>query len=304
MSNLTTSIQLNKASKYKLNNGELIPVAGFGVFRLPRDETSDIVYAALDIGYRHFDSAVAYGNQAETAQGIQRYLKDHPNLKREDIWFTTKIPNTSYGYEETKATIAQIAADVKPYIDYVDLILIHDPFGSGEQRIQTWRALQEFVLDQTNPTLQIKSIGVSNFGVNHLEELFGWEGFRVKPVVNQLELHPWLPHFALRKYSLEKGILLEAYSPLTHGAKLNDPTLVALGKKFSLSPATILLRWSYLQGFIVLVKASTEARIKENLDVLPDDGKVELDAAILHSLDKLQEYLVWGTDATEYADNK
>ncbi|WLF79505.1 hypothetical protein PVL30_003260 [Lodderomyces elongisporus] len=172
MSNLTSAIQLTKESKYKLNNGLYIPVAGFGTYLIDNKKTSDLVYQALKDGYRHIDTAIVYKNQGEAAQGVAKFLKDYPDVKREDIWFTTKIGNNNQGYEETKKAVELISQEVKQYIDYVDLILIHSPKTSKEKRLGTYKALQEFVANPNNDTLNVHSIGVSNYGVDHLEELF------------------------------------------------------------------------------------------------------------------------------------
>lgn len=309
----TSAIQLTKQSKYKLNNGKLIPVTGFGVFDVPIAKSTDLTYKALQAGYRHIDSAVGYGNQSQVAQGIAKFLKDYPQVKREDIWFTTKIANRDQGYEKTKKSIAEIAADVKPYIDYVDLVLIHDPLTDKDTRLGTWKALQEFT--KPNDVLLVKSIGVSNFGIHHLEELFNWEGLTVKPVINQLELHPWTPKLKLREYLVRKGICIEAYSPLTQGVKLNDPELLELEQKYQVSKIEMLLKWSYLQGFIVLVKTENPDRIKQNFDYLPDGndgtnpeiplqfGKVDLDYEVIDRLNKpdSDEIVTWGgKDPTKY----
>ncbi|KAI3404523.1 hypothetical protein KGF56_002715 [Candida oxycetoniae] len=318
MSNLTSSIQLTKKSTYKLNNGRYIPVAGYGTYLVDYNKASDLVYQALKDGYRHVDSAIAYKNQGKCAEGIARFLRDYPDVKREDIWFTTKIDNNNQGYEETKKAVELISNEVKQHIGYVDLILIHSPKTSKEKRLGTYKALQEYVLDPNNETLIVHSIGVSNYGVDHLEELFKWEGLLINPTINQLELHPWLPRLALRKYLYEHDILVEAYSPLTQGIKFKDPFLLDLAKKYSISPAELLLKWSYLQGFIVLVKSENPKRIKENLDVLPDPveggdqldettrlGKVDLDVDLIEALNKpdSKEVLTWeGVDPTLYKD--
>ncbi|KAI5950500.1 hypothetical protein CANMA_005160, partial [Candida margitis] len=269
---MTNSIDIDKFSTYKLNNGQHIPVAGFGTYLIPADKAATLVYDALEAGYRHIDTAISYKNQHEVAQGVAKFLQDHPDVQRKDIWFTTKIANQNQGYENTKKAVQQISDEVS-VIDYVDLILIHSPKTSREKRLGTYKALQDYVLDPDNTTLNVKSIGVSNYGIKHLEELFNWEGFSVKPVINQLELHPWLPRVELRKYLEDHNILAEAYSPLTQGYKIDDPELLELSKKYNLSPAEILLKWSYLQGFIVLVKTENPKRIKENLSILPDGDK-------------------------------
>ncbi|KAJ9106474.1 hypothetical protein QFC19_003204 [Naganishia cerealis] len=314
MSNLTSAIQLTKDSRYKLNNGQSIPVAGFGVYEIPKEDTADLVYYALSVGYRHIDSAIYYKNQRESSEGIARFLKDHPEVERKDIWFTTKIRFEDHGYENTKKAIELIAKEVKEYIGYVDLVLIHSPHSNPQKRIESWKALQEYVLEPNNPTLDIKSIGVSNYGKRHLQELFDWDGFVIKPVVDQIELHPWLPRLELREFLVEHDIWAEAYSPLTQGVKLDDPELLEWEKKYKLPKGNILLTWSYLQGFIVIAKSAKKERIKLNLDVLPDGnsdelgeqhsfGKIELDPELLLALDKPKSHDVctWnGVDPTLY----
>lgn len=303
---------LNKYSTVRLNNGQHIPIAGFGTYLIPAEKAATLVYDALAAGYRHIDTAIAYKNQRQVAQGVSKFLQDNPKVQRKDIWFTTKIANQNQGYEETQKAVQQISDDTKKFIDYVDLILIHSPKTSAKERLGTYKALQEYVLDPNNRTLNVRSIGVSNYGVEHLEELFHWEGLQVKPVINQLELHPWLPRVELRKYLEEHDVLVEAYSPLTQGYKLDDPELLELSKKYNLGPAEILLKWSYLQEFIVLVKTENPKRIKQNLSVLPDvgervdsEGKLDLNSEILEALNKPESKVVltWGgVDPTLYKD--
>lgn len=318
MSNLTTSVQLDNTTRYKLNNGQHIPVAGFGTYDVPANETFDLVYEALVQGYRHIDSAVIYGNEKEAAQAIAQFLKDHSHVVRSDIWFTTKIWNAEQGYEETKKAVRGIASRVKQYIEYVDLVLLHSPKTSKEKRLGTWKALQEFVTDPHNDVIQIRSIGVSNFGIKHVEEILDWDGLLVKPAVDQLELHPWLPQLKLRQFLVTHDILCEAYSPLTQGAKLNDPELLELERKYKVPKIEILLKWAYIQGFIVLAKTAKKDRIKQNFSILPavaqlDDplggtesfGKVDLDVNLLEALDKpdSHEVITWGhEDPTLFED--
>ncbi|KAG5419145.1 hypothetical protein I9W82_002912 [Candida metapsilosis] len=307
---MAAQYKVNKSSTAKLSNGRYIPVAGYGTYLIPAEKAATLVYDALAAGYRHIDTAISYKNQRQVAQGIANFLAENPNVKRSDVWFTTKIANQNQGYENTRKAVQQISNDIKEFIGYVDLILIHSPKTSAEKRLGTYKALQEYVLDPNNETLEVKSIGVSNYGISHLEELFKWEGLQVRPVINQLELHPWLPRTDLRKYLDEHDIVAEAYSPLTQGYKLDDPELLQLSKKYKLSPAEILLKWSYLQGFVVLVKTENPKRIKENLNVLPDadsNGEgIDLDNEILKTLDKPDSSVVltWGgADPTLYEDS-
>lgn len=314
----TAAKQLTRTTKYKLNNGTWIPAAGFGVYLLKPSECYDLVYEALIQGYRHIDSAMSYGNQKDAARALSDFVKKNPSVAREEIWFTTKITNAGQGYEETKEAVAQIAADVKDYIGYVDLVLIHSPLTSSSKRIGSWKALQEFVANPGNDVLPVRSIGVSNFGEHHIEELLSDDGVYIEPAVNQIELHPWLPKHKLREYLTKKGIAIEAYSPLTLGTKLDSPELVHLENKYNLSKIEILAKWAYLQGFIVLMKTAKKDRIKYNFDLLPagkesDDpldegsnlGKIDLSNDLLEDLDKLDtgEVFCWGrTDPTEDRD--
>ena len=306
----TSAITLDKSTKYKLNNGTEIPIAAFGVYQIEPSATKDSVYTALKIGYRHIDSAAAYKNEAEAAAGIAAFLKDHPDVKREDIWFTTKIWNDSQGYEETKAAIKTLADKVKSHIEYVDLVLIHSPKTSKEKRLGSWRALLEFNLNPSNGVLPIRSIGVSNYGIPHLKEIVDNKEFLVTPVVNQLELHPWLPRLELREFGLEHHILFEAYNTFTRGKKFSDPEVVELSEKYNISKPQMLLRWAYLQGFIVIVKSEKPERIEENYNTLPDHkesilGKIDLNEEIIEKLNKpdSKEVFTWGgEDPAEYKD--
>lgn len=301
----TTSILINKCTKYKLNNDKLIPVIGYGLYLVPKKDAANLTYEALKAGYRHVDTAEYYDNAPEAAEGVAKFLKENPDVDRSDIWFTTKLTNEQQGYEATVAALEKIGKELKPSIGYVDLVLLHSPLTSKEKRLGSWKALQEHTTD--NKSLWVKSIGVSNFGVDHLNELFEAEFFYIKPVLNQLELHPWLPRVELRQFLVKHNILPEAYSPLTQGYKLDDPELVALADKYKVNKIEVLLKWAFLQGFIVLVKSTSAQRIKQNIDVLPEDkyGKLDLDLEILNALDKpeSEEVLTWGNvDPTLYKD--
>jgi diketogulonate reductase-like aldo/keto reductase len=252
---------------------------------------SELTYQALKVGYRHIDSAKVYGNEAEAAEGIARFLKEFPDVQRSEVFFTTKIWNEDHGYEETKKAIQASLERVKA-IEYIDLFLIHSSLSNKEKRLGTWKALQEGV-----ESGKVKSIGVSNYGTRHLDELFAWDGLKIKPVVNQLELHPWLPRKDLQEYGKKHGFYLEAYSPLTQGKKLDDPLLTEIANKHGYSTADVLLRWSYAQGFIPLAKTVHNDRIKQNFTVL---DRVELDEEDYKKLDFPDSYEVLTWDPTTY----
>jgi len=293
---MSTSKSVKKDSLYTLNNGLKIPVSGFGIYQTPPEEAANITYEALKAGYRHIDSAQAYQNEKEGAEGIAKFLKKYPNVKRSDIFFTTKIKNGNHGYEATSKVIKESLDKVSPYIEYIDLFLVHSPISDKEKRLGTWKALQEAV-----DSGKVKSIGVSNYGTHHLDELLSWEGLKYKPVINQLELHPWLPRKDLQIYAKKYDHLLEAYSPLTQAKKFNDPELIEIAGKYGKTPAQILLRWSYDQGFIPLAKTVHVERIAENYNVL--DNVPSLDDEDYKKLDKdSYEVLTW--DPTKYVDEK
>jgi len=286
------SSTLQKDSHYTLNNGQKIPISGFGVYKTPVEETTKITYEALKVGYRHVDSAQGYFNEAEAAKGIAQFLKENPEVKRSEVFFTTKVRDIYHGYEEASKAIQYSLELVGLYIEYIDLFLIHSPLSNKEKRLGTWRALQEAV-----DSGKVKSIGVSNYGTHHLEELLSWEGLRYKPVVNQVELHPWLPRKDLQAYSKKYDHLLEAYAPLTRGIKFDDSDVKSIAEKHGITSAQVLLKWSYDQGFIPLAKTVHVHRIKDNFTVL--DSTPKLDDEDYKKLDKdSYEVLTW--DPTTY----
>lgn len=282
---------LTKDSRVPLNNGETIPVTGFGLYLTPPDQATELTYMALEVGYRHIDSALAYKNEAEAAKGIAKFLNDHPAVKREDIFFTTKVISSTPRTHDLFVQDIQGCYDrVKEYIGYIDLFLIHAPNPDKATRLACYEALQEAYAKGYT-----KSIGVSNYGVRHLDELFTWDKFKVRPVVDQVELHPWLPRKDIQEAGKKYDILLEAYSPMTQAKKLDDPELVSIAKKHGVSSADILLRWSYDQGFIPLPKTVHVERMKTNYTVL---DRVTLDEDDKKILEKPNSYEVLTWDPT------
>ena len=280
----------------KLNSGYSIPRIGFGVCRIEPSEATESVFVALEAGYRHIDCARAYNNERDSVEGILKFLdKPGQTIKRENIFYTTRIWDEDQGYE--KATAAIDAAldklcghskkdQTSRNLGYIDLVLIHDPLTNTKKRLGTWKALQESL-----KTGKIKSIGVSNYGIPHLEELLNWDGLVIKPAVNQIELHPWLQRRELVGYLRERNIVPVAYSPLTRGKRFDDPKLVELAKRYNKSPAQILVKWSLQAGFVPLVKSVHPQRIKDNIDV--DDFELSVE-----DFDKLGDknengYIIW-----------
>jgi len=237
----------------KLNDGNTIPQLGFGVWQVGNDEAAAVVGKALDVGYRHIDTAAIYGNE----EGVGKALKTS-GVARGDIFLTTKLWNADQGYDS--AFRAFDASLKRLGTDYVDLYLIHWPVPAQDRFLDTWRALIKLREDGL-----VKSIGVSNFRIADLERIISETD--VAPVLNQIELHPQFQQNELRVFHEKKGIATEAWSPLGQGRILEHPTLRQIAEKHGKTVAQIILRWHLDIGNIVIPKSVTPARIEENFDV-------------------------------------
>lgn len=236
----------------KLNNGIDIPVLGLGTYKShPGTETVNAVRYALDTGYRHIDTAALYANEKDVGLAIRQ-----GGIAREKIFITTKVWNSAQGYNNTLKAFDESLKKLNT--DYIDLYLIHWPVP--ESRNETWKALEKLYSDG-----KAKSIGISNYTINHIEELLKSCG--IVPSVNQVELSPFLQQPKLMEYCKEKGIVVEAYSPLTRGKKFKDKRLLGIAEKYSKSPAQIMIRWALQYDTVVLPKSAHPERIKENADV-------------------------------------
>lgn len=245
---------------YTLNNGLEIPKIGFGTWQTPSGAVAEeSVYEALMAGYRHIDTATAYGNEASVGQGIKR-----SGLAREELFITTKLWNDAHSYELAAQAIDDSLTALG--LDYLDLYLIHWPnpveFRDHwqEANADSWRAMEDAVRDG-----KIKSIGVSNFMPRHLDELL--KTAEIKPVVNQIFLNPSDLQPEVTKYNAAHQILSEAYSPLGTGKIFAVPELQEMAAKYHKTVAQVVLRWSLQHGFLPLPKSVHEQRIVENLDV-------------------------------------
>jgi diketogulonate reductase-like aldo/keto reductase len=256
------------ASTVTLNDGVAIPWLGLGVWQAERSEAYRAVRDAIAIGYRHIDTAKAYGNEDDVGRAVR-----DSGVPRERIFVTTKLWNADHGYDKAKrACDASLGA---LGLDYVDLYLLHWP---EKKRTESWRALVEL-----KAAGKCRSIGVSNFTIGHLDELA--KNSDVAPSVNQVELHPFLYQRALVDRCERAGIRVEAYSPLTRGKRLKHPTLVAIAKKLGKTPAQILVRWAIEHEIVVIPKSVHKERIAENAGVF-DFAIPKEDLAILDSLDE------------------
>ena len=251
-----------------LHDGVLIPQLGFGVFQVPPKDTAEVATHALLAGYRHIDTAAAYGNEAGVGQAIHA-----AGLDREEVFITTKCFNDDHGYEQAKRALK--ASLDRLEVDFVDLYLIHWPVPAHDKYVETWRAFIEL----QNEGLA-RSIGVSNFQPAHLERLIRETG--VTPTVNQVELHPRFQQTGLRHEHAELRIVTEAWSPLAQGQVLDDPAITQIADAHSKTPAQVVIRWHLQLGNVVIPKSVTPERIVENFDVfdfsLTDDEMASIEA--------------------------
>lgn len=260
----------------KLTSGSSIPTVGLGTWDIPTTVTASIVKNALDRGYRLIDCATLYGNEKECGEGISQWLAQDPeNNKREDVFYITKLWNSENGYDNATRAIKNCLAKVKS-IGYIDLLLIHSPLEGSQMRLDTYKAMQEAVDNGI-----VKSIGVSNYGKHHIEELLNWSELKYKPVVNEIEISPWLMRQDLCDFCRSKGIEIIAYAPLAHSKRIQDPIVNKIADAKGVTAAQVLLRWSLQKGYIPIPKTKTIARLAPNLDVysfeLTDTEVKELD---------------------------
>lgn len=262
------------ADKLVLSNGVQMPGIGFGTWQVPTDSTlENAVSAALKLGYRFFDTAQIYGNASAIGRGV--LLSDLP---RAEIFISSKIWASHRSYDGVMRAFTDIIEQLKT--TYLDQLLIHWPATQGEpmiwqsQNAGTWRALEDLYEQGA-----VKVIGVSNFLPHHLVPLLARA--RIRPMVNQLEIHPGYPQFAAVNFCFKQNIAVQAWSPLGRGGLTHHPLLIELGEKYGVSPALIALRWSLQHGFIPVVKALDAEHMKSNLDAfgltLEDEDMTRLD---------------------------
>ncbi|AQW54791.1 aldo/keto reductase [Streptomyces violaceusniger] len=256
-----------------LHTGLEIPQLGFGVFQVEDAQTTDAVLSAIEAGYRSIDTAAIYGNEA----GVGRALATS-GVPREELFLTTKLWNADQGYDSTLAAFD--ASVAKLGTDYVDLYLIHWPTPARDLYLDTWRALEKLLADG-----RTRAIGVSNFQPAHLRRLLDHSG--VVPVINQVELHPYLQQGELRDFHAQHKIATEAWSPLAQGALLQDPALAGIAQRHGKTPAQVVLRWHLQLGNVVIPKSVTPARIRENIDVFDFTLTAE-DIEAINALDRGQ----------------
>jgi 2,5-diketo-D-gluconate reductase A len=253
-----------------LADGNRIPQLGLGVYKVEDDHAARLVEGAIDAGYRHIDTAKLYFNEAGVGAGVRA-----SGVPREELFVTTKVWNDDHGYDETLRAFDTSLGLLG--LDYVDLYLIHWPAPRQDRYVDTWRALEALRADG-----RVRSIGVSNFHESHLERLLASGG--EAPVVNQIEVQPWLQQHALRAFNAAHGIVTEAWSPLARGRAIGDPVLEAIGARHGRSAAQVVLRWHVQQGSVVIPKSKSLDRIRENARVFDFELDAE-DLAAIAALD-------------------
>lgn len=256
---------MNGTPLIRLNSGHHIPQLGLGVWQASAEQTEKVVtHAIAEAGYRHIDTAAAYGNEAAVGKGLRA-----SGVKRKDIFVTTKLWNSSHGRKRARHAVEESLAALE--LDYIDLYLVHWPLHNDKRLVKTWETLIEIA-----ESGKVRSIGVSNFNKHHLDLLATHTN--VVPAVNQIELHPHFPQTKLRRVCTERGIAVESWSPLggsgagwgpltRPNSLLTNPVIAGIGEQYGKSAAQVLIRWQLQQGLIVIPKSVHRKRVAANADV-------------------------------------
>ncbi len=267
-----------------MNNGLRIPQLGFGVFLVPPEETKQAVAEALKAEYRLIDTAQGYRNE----EGVGAAIAES-EVPREELFITTKLTNSEHGYDKTLAAFD--GSMEKLGLDVLDLFLIHWPLPMFDQYVETWRAFEKLLADG-----RVRSIGVSNFEIAHLERLLAETD--VTPAVNQVELHPEFPQEELREFHQEHGILTESWGPLGQGkGLLENPHILEVAQRKDRTPAQVVLRWHVQLGCVVIPKSVHPDRMRENIDLFD----FELDDVEMAEISKVRTGQRLGADPNVFA---
>lgn len=263
-----------------LSNGVKIPQLGYGVYQVSKEECERCVLDALDVGYRHIDTAQAYFNEEEVGNAIQK-----SGVRREDIFLTTKVWIEHYGYDNAKASVMESMRKLKT--DYLDLVLLHQPFSDV---YGSWRALEDLYKEG-----KIRAIGISNFYTDRMIDICAFN--EIKPMINQVETHPFNQQIEAQKWMEKYGVQIEAWAPFGEGRKglFTNPTIVEIGKKYGKTAAQVMLRWELQRGIVVIPKSVHKDRMEQNFDVFDFELSDE-DMLTMASLDKKESSFFSHTD--------
>jgi 2,5-diketo-D-gluconate reductase A len=265
-----TTVPATAVPTIELNDGRAIPQLGFGVFQIDPQDTARAVSEALEVGYRHIDTAEMYANERGVGEAVRA-----SGLDRADVFITSKLSNRFHRPDDARRAFDRTLSELGS--DYVDLFLIHWPLPTlyDGDFVSTWQTLEALHRDG-----RARSIGVSNFQVDHLERLRAASD--VVPAVNQIEVHPYFLNDEVRAYGRAHGIATQAWSPIAQGDVLDDPVIAAVAERLGRSPAQVVLRWHVQHGNVVFPKSTTPARIRENFELfdfeLEPDDVITLDA--------------------------
>ncbi len=262
---------MSEVPQVELNDGHTIPQLGFGVFQIGPEDTADAVGQALEVGYRHIDTAEMYGNEKQVGEAVR-----NSGLNRAEVFVTSKLNNGFHRPDDARDAFDATLGDLG--LDYIDLFLIHWPLPTlyGGDFVSTWKVLEEFQREGRS-----RSVGVSNFQVEHLQRLDAEAD--VTPAVNQIELHPYLLNEQVHEYGREHGIATEAWSPIAQGEVLDDQAIAGIAEEHGKTPAQVVLRWHVERGNIVFPKSVTPERIRENFEIFD----FELDREQIERIDGL-----------------
>ena len=268
-------------------NGRTMPKIGLGTYRVKdSDECRESVKHAIEQGYRSIDTAMIYGNEETVGQGIKEGLKS-TGLSREDLFITSKLWLTDFGRQNVEEAYRQSVE--KLGLDYLDLYLMHWPGTNEAVMIDSWRGMEDLYKQN-----QVKNIGVSNFTPEHFEALLAQVS--IKPVINQVEFHPYLTQNKLRKYLEAQNIIMESWSPLMNSQILHDDVINEVANEVGKTPAQVVIRWNIQHDVVVIPKSVTPHRIEENLDV----WNFELSDNQMERIDQLNQDKRLGPNPLEF----
>jgi 2,5-diketo-D-gluconate reductase A len=249
-----------------LNNGVEIPQLGFGVFQIPPDETVKATTTALEVGYRHIDTAQMYGNEREVGIAVRE-----SGIPRGEVFVTSKLNNNRLERDDILRSFDTTLADLG--LEYLDLFLVHWPLPGVSDYVARWKAMEEIYASG-----RVKAIGVSNFQPHHLRDLFA--SSEVRPAVNQIEVHPYLTQDEVRAFGAEHGIVTEAWAPIAKGKVADDAVIQGIAAEVGRTPAQVTLRWHVQRGDVVFPKSVTRARVEENFHIFDFELDEEAMSAI------------------------
>jgi 2,5-diketo-D-gluconate reductase A len=265
-----------------LNNGVEIPQLGFGVFQIKPEQTAEATRTALDVGYRHIDTAQMYGNEKQVGEAVHE-----SGLDRRALFVTSKLNNNRLERDDILRSFDQSLADLG--FDYLDLFLIHWPLPAASDYVARWKAMEEIYAGG-----RVKAIGVSNFQPDHLRNVFAASD--VRPAVNQVEVSPFLTQDEIRAFDAEHGIVTEAWSPIAKGKVADDPVIGRIAEQLGRSPAQVTLRWHVQRGDVVFPKSVTRSRVEENFAIFD----FELDESAMAAISALDRGERTGPNPDEF----